>query len=392
MPVDFATGALLHRVMNTLDSFAQSTLAALEAQGLRRVPSTSARLAPATVRRDGRELVSFACNDYLNLSQHPAVKRAAVDAIHLYGAGAGASRLVTGNHPLFRRLESDLARLKGTEDAVVFGSGYLANIGIIPALAETPDLILADRLAHACILDGARLSGAALHRFRHNDPAHLETLLVRHRGRYRHCLIVTETVFSMDGDCAPLDELAALATRFDGWLMTDDAHGLALLSHGSDDAVPLKMGTLSKTLGSYGGYLCASAAVCDLMRSRARSLVYSTGAPPASIAAAIEGLALIAANPGWAAVALAKARLFTDITGLPPAESAIVPVIVGEAGAAMQASNRLAEAGFLATAIRPPTVPPGTARLRFTFSPAHRDDDVAAAAALVRNLARRAAA
>jgi 8-amino-7-oxononanoate synthase len=370
--------------MTSLDQFAADRIADLAAAGLHRVLHPSERQAAGLVRWAGRDLISFACNDYLNLSQHPAVKQAAIIAIEQYGTGAGASRLVTGNHSLFQQLEERLAAYKGTEAAIVFGSGYLANLGIIPALAEKPDLILADRLVHACILDGAKLSGATLHRFHHNNSAHLQELLARHRGNFRHCLIITETVFSMDGDRAPLAELLALATEFDAWLLTDDAHGLGFPAE--KVAVPLQMGTLSKTLGSYGGYLCASQLAVDLLRSRARSFVYSTGLPPASAAAALAALALIEANLDWPRQALAKAALFCTAAGLPAPQSAIVPVIIGEAQAAMAAADRLAAAGYLVTAIRPPTVPPGTARLRFTFTPAHRDEDVRAAAALVTGL------
>ena len=221
-----------------------------------------------------------------------------------------------------------------------------------------------------------------MHRFRHNDTAHVGALLLTHRGKFRHCLIVTETVFSMDGDRAPLAELAALAQSHDAWLMTDDAHGLGLIGDGPNDA-PLQMGTLSKTLGSYGAYLCASVVVCDLVRTTARSFIYSTGLPPACVAAALKSLELIEAHPEWGRQALAKAALFAETLGLPKPESAIVPVVLGSAERALDASRRLEDAGYLATAIRSPTVPPGTARLRFTFSPAHRDEDIVAATRLV---------
>jgi 8-amino-7-oxononanoate synthase len=347
--------------------------------------------------REGRRLLSFSCNDYLNLTHHPAIKDAARGAISRYGVGSGASRLVTGNHPLFGELERRLARLKGTEAACVFGSGYLANTGIIPALIGPDDLVLIDELAHACLWAGARLARATVLPFRHSDVAHAETLLAERRGRHRHTLIATDGVFSMDGDLAPLPQLAALAARHDAWLMTDDAHGIGVVGDGRGSTfahdtavdVPLQMGTLSKAIGGYGGYLCASAAVIDLIHNRARTFVYSTGLPPAIVAAAIAALDLIEREPAYAALPLAKAKRFTKLAGLPEATSPIVPLVVGEAEAALAASRRLAAEGFLVIAIRPPTVPLGTARLRFTFTAGHPDAEIERLAAIVRKLSVR---
>src|SRR6201987_3753552 len=211
--------------MRSLDEFAGDKLAALEHAQLRRTPVVTTRTG-IWAERGGRRLLSFSCNDYLNLSQHPEIVAAAIDAIKRYGVGAGASRLVTGNHPLYDELESRLAPLKGTEAACVFGSGYLANIGIIPALAGSSDLVLADELSHACIHAGAKLSGATVQRYRHGDVEHAETLLAEHRGGHPHALIATDGVFSMDGDLAPLEDLSTLAKRYDAWLLADDAHGL----------------------------------------------------------------------------------------------------------------------------------------------------------------------
>jgi 8-amino-7-oxononanoate synthase len=335
-------------------------------------------------------LLSFSCNDYLNLSRHPDIVAAAIEATRRYGVGAGASRLVTGNHPLYAQLESRLARLKGSEAACVFGSGYLANTGIIPALAGPEDLILIDELSHACIHAGARLSGARLQRYRHCDIAHAEALITEHRARHAHALIVTDGVFSMDGDLAPLKELAELAERFDAWLLADDAHGLGVVGSGRGSSfalgagVPLQMGTLSKAIGGYGGYLCASRAVVDLMRTRARTFIYSTGLPPAVVAAAIAAVDLIAREPAYAAEPLRKAKMFTRALDLPEAQSAIVPVILGEAQAALAASHLLEQEGFLVVAIRPPTVPAGTARLRFAFTALHPDGEVERLAGIVR--------
>jgi 8-amino-7-oxononanoate synthase len=379
--------------MRSLDEFAAAKLAGLEDANLRRRLVDTTRLDGIWALRNGRRLLSFSCNDYLNLSQHPAVKAAAIAALQQYGIGSGASRLVTGNHPLFAGLEARLARLKQTEAACVFGSGYLANIGIIPALIGAGDLVLMDELAHACLWAGARLAGATVIPFRHSDLAHVRSLLDQHRARHGRALIATDGVFSMDGDLAPIAGLAALAERFDAWLMTDDAHGIGVVGAGRGSAfatgrnadVPLQMGTLSKAIGAYGGYLCASAAVVELIHNRARSFVYSTGLPPAMAAAAIAALDLIEHDPAYAALPLAKARSFTRRVGLPQAESPIVPLIVGDAQAALQASQLLEAEGFLVIAIRPPTVPAGTARLRFAFTAQHPDHEIERLAEIVRD-------
>jgi 8-amino-7-oxononanoate synthase len=370
--------------MSSLDDFAIGKLAELERASLRRALVETARTDGIWAERNGRRLMSFCCNDYLGLAQHPALKAAAGDAIAQYGVGAGASRLVTGNHPLYVELEARLARLRGAEAACVFGSGYLANAGVAPALVGRDDLILIDELAHSSLWSGARLSRSRVEAFRHNDANHVGTLLAEHRGSHRHALIVTEGVFSMDGDRAPLAELVALAERHDAWLMVDDAHDLDHFRHAAHENVPLRVGTLSKALGSYGGYLVASRPVIDLMRSRARTLIYSTGLPPAAVAAAIAALDLIASEPDLATRPLAKARAFTRLTNLPEAQSAIVPVPIGEADAALAASRALEDEGFLVVAIRPPTVPAGTARLRLTFSAAHPDAEVERLAHAVR--------
>jgi 8-amino-7-oxononanoate synthase len=380
--------------MRSLDGFAGDKLAALEHAQLRRTPVVTTRTG-IWAERGGRRLLSFSCNDYLNLSQHPEIVAAAIHAIKRCGVGAGASRLVTGNHPLYDELEARLARLKGTEAACVFGSGYLANTGIIPAVVGPDDLILVDELAHACIHAGAKLSGAQLHLYRHCDSNHAETLLAQHRAGKKRALIATDGVFSMDGDIAPLAALSDLARRFDAWLLSDDAHGLGVVGGGRGSAfvnggvhspidVPLQAGTLSKAVGAYGGYLCASRAVIDLMRTRARTFIYSTGLPPAIVAAAVAALELIERDPAYAGEPLRKARLFTRALNLPEAQSAVVPVIVGDAAAALAASDILRDNGFLVIAIRPPTVPAGTARLRFAFTAQHEDGDIARLAEIVR--------
>jgi 8-amino-7-oxononanoate synthase len=378
--------------MSSLDKFALDKLSALETANRRRTLVDTAREDGIWVTREGRRLLSFSCNDYLNLTHHPRVKAAAAAAIEKYGTGAGASRLITGNHPLLGDLETRLAKLKAAEAACVFGSGYLANTGIIPTLIGESDVLLLDELSHSCLWAGAQMSRGRVFTFRHNDLGHARDLVAQHRAGHRHALIVTDGVFSMDGDLAPLHELSALAAEYDAWLMSDDAHGLGVVGGGRGSAfadgckarIDLQMGTLSKALGSYGGYLCASRAVIDLIKTRARTLVYSTGLPPASVAAAIAALDVIEADPLFAASAVEKARSFTRSLNLPIAQSPIVPLLLGEEAAALEAQQVLEKSGFLVTAIRPPTVPAGTARLRFAFTAGHPDNEVARLAQIVR--------
>ncbi len=373
--------------MSSLDRFAEEKLQQLDRRRLRRTLVETARTDGLRVMRGERRVLSFSCNDYLNLSHHPAVKAAAVAAIETYGVGAGASRLVTGNHPLFTALETRLARLKGAEAACVFGSGYLANTGIIPTLIGSADLILIDALSHSCIRAGAKLSGATVLEFRHNDVAHAEALLGDHRALYRRAMIATDGVFSMDGDLAPLKDLAALGRRHDAWLLSDDAHGVGVVGGGRgsgfDADVPLQMGTLSKAIGGYGGYLCASQAVIDLIKTRAASFIYSTGLPPANVAAAIAAIDFIETEPAIVALPIAKACILTRRLGLPDAVSAIVPIILGDEDAAVAASRLLEDEGFLVAAIRPPTVPNGTARLRIAFTAAHPDGEIERLAGII---------
>lgn len=378
--------------MRSLDEFACGKLDALEREQLRRTPVVTMRDG-VWAERNGRRLLSFSCNDYLNLTRHPEIIAAAVEATKRYGLGAGASRLVTGNHPLNAELEYRLARLKGTEAACLFGSGYLANTGIIPALVGPHDMILVDELSHACVYAGAKLSSATVYPYRHGDATDAQTLLAAHRAEHSRALIATDGVFSMDGDMAPLKELSYLAERFDAWLLADDAHGLGVIgggrgssfAQGDGVSVPLQMGTLSKALGAYGGYLCASRSVIDLIRTRARTFIYSTGLPPSVIGAAIAALDLIEREHDYIAEPLRKAKGFTRSLNLPEAQSAIVPLIMGRTDAALAASALLEEEGFLVVAIRPPTVPAGTARLRFAFTAQHPDSEVERLIGIVRS-------
>ena len=378
---------------NTLTDYASEKLAQLDAKSLKRTLKPTHRLDGLWVERDGRRLLSFSCNDYLNLSHHPAVKAAAVQAIADHGVGSAASRLITGENPLFIQLEAKLAALKGTESACLFGSGYLANAGVIPTFVGPGDLVVVDALAHSCIWAGAKLSGAKTLVFAHNDVADLRRILAEHRAGAARALVATDGVFSMDGDLAPLDEISAACRAHDVWLLVDDAHGLGVVGGGvgsarefPDAIIDLQMGTLSKAAGGYGAYVCASKPVTDLLKTRARTLVYSTGLPPANAAAAMAALDVMAAEPERVAAPLAKAQRFTRALNLAPATSAVVPVVLGEADRALAAARALEDEGFLVVAIRPPTVPAGTARLRLAFTAGHPDDEVDRLAGAVRRL------
>lgn len=380
----------------SLAAYAAEKLAGLDEAGLLRRLKPTRRLPGGWVERDGRRLLSFSCNDYLGLSHHPATIAAAQAAAADHGVGAGASRLITGDHPLFSTLEARLARLKGAPAACLFGSGFLANAGVIPTFVGPTDLVMIDELAHACLWAGARLSRAKVLAFRHNDVGHLQALLSEHRAGVGRVLVATDGVFSMDGDLAPLTELSRICADHDAWLLSDDAHGVGVLADGKGSSalhptaeIPLQMGTLSKALGSYGGYLCGSQAVVDLLKTRARTFVYTTGLPPSAIAAALAALDVIEADPALTAAPLAKARAFTRAVGLADAVSPIVPWIVGGERTALELSRTLETDGFLVAAIRPPTVPAGQARLRFTFSAAHDDADIARLAWRVRALMSR---
>lgn len=353
---------------------AQQKLDDLSERQIRRVLVTSDRIGGGKLLREGRELLDFCSNDLLSLAHDPDIVSAAVTATRQYGTGAGASRLVTGNHGLLRALEVALARHHQAEDAVVFGSGYLMNAGVVPTLVGPPDLVVLDELAHACLYAGAQLSGATLMRCPHNDVEALARVLAEHRSDHRRCMVLTDTVFSMDGDVAPLERMHGVCVAHDAWLMTDDAHGLGLMS--CDNPAPLKGGTLSKVLASYGGYICGSQVVMDLLRTRARTLIYSTGLPPGVVAAATAALHKIEHDPKWCARPRMLARRFASAMGLAEPAAGIVPWVVGTPARALQISEALLSRGFVVTAIRPPTVPEGTSRLRLTFQAAHTEAQV----------------
>lgn len=357
--------------LERLTRFAEDKLGVLESGGLRRELSPTYRRRDGVVERDGRTLISFCDNDYLSLACDPRLAEVACYAARRFGMGAGASRLVSGDHPLNMMVEARLAVMKDMPAARLFGSGYLANVGTIPALVGRGDTILMDELSHACMHAGARLSGATIRIFRHNDVRHAARLMEDASGQV---LVLTETVFSMDGDRAPIAALGDLCEDHGAWLMTDDAHGFGIIE--TCNPAHVQMGTLSKAAGVYGGYVCGPRALCDLLTSRARSFVYTTGLPPPVLAAILKTLDIIEAEPGRGEAARANARRFCELAGLPPPDSVIVPVIFGREELAVQASASLLEHGFLVTAIRPPTVPAGTARLRFTFSAGHKQEDI----------------
>lgn len=361
--------------MSTLDEYCQGESDALKRTNRLRTLKTSTREG-VRVMQDGKSYISFSCNDYLGLSQHPAVLKASSEALKTYGTGVGASRLVTGNHPLYAPLETKIAHMKHTEAALVFGSGYLTNVGVIPALVGKGDIIFADKWVHACLLDGAQLSGAKLVRFRHNDTAHLEALMSEHRSQHKHALILVDHVYSMDGDVAPLKEISAIARNHSAWLMADDAHGLGIVKPEKEAHVDIWMGTLSKAVGGYGGYIAASQKVIDYLLSSARSFIFSTGLPPAICGAALAALECMEQEPQHATRTIGYANKLCAAFNLHPTPSTIVPIIVGDETKALAISEALKQHGILAAAIRPPTVPPGTSRLRLAFSALHTEEQV----------------
>lgn len=329
---------------------------------------TATRSAGVYVEQGGKAYLSFCSNDYLGIAQ--TLLSVPDEAI-----GAGASRLLTGNAPLYHQIEQQLATMKNTEAALLFGSGYLANIGAIPALVGKGDLVLMDKASHACMMDGATLSGAAWYRYRHNDMAHLEALLDKHRSQYRHCLILTETVFSMDGDRAPLLDIDHLAAKHQSWLMTDDAHGFGLPMPYANPA-QIQMGTLSKAAGCYGGYVCGSQALIDMLINHASSMIFSTALPPALLHSIAEALTLMQEESDRVAHVIGLAHRLSNALDLPEPESAIIPIVLGENEAVINAQEQLKASGILVSAIRPPTVPQGTARLRISLTAEHTEAEV----------------
>lgn len=381
------------------------------------------------LRVNGRDVISFASNDYLGLSRHPRVKAAARAAIEAHGAGATASRLICGTRPEHAELETALARFKGSESCLVFASGYQTPLALLPALAgEAPCAIVLDRLAHACLVDGARLSGARVRTFRHNDPRDLAKVLEKEASRNDglRVLVAVESLYSMDGNVAPLAEIHAVARRFGAWLLVDEAHatgvlgicGRGALANVFPDTLPedvLAMGTLSKALGSQGGYLCASRRVTELLVHAGRAFLFSTGLAPAAAAAAREALRLIEEDDGPRTRLLERSEALRvrlqqagwEVLGGPrpsrpqeaggdargpgarpsqaapcgqdacgPESSPILPLVIGDERRVVEIAEVLLERGFWVPAIRYPTVKRGSARLRISLSAAHQDTEI----------------
>ena len=352
---------------------------------------------------DGRPVLLLCSNNYLGLADHPRVREAAADAAMRYGVGAGASRLVSGNMTIHRRLEEQIAEFKGTQGCVLFGSGYLANAGVVSALAREGDVVLSDSLNHASIVDGCRLARAQTFVYDHCDLDHLEWGLREANGR--GSLIVTDGVFSMDGDIAPLAEIVELAHRYDARVMVDDAHGLGALGPGGrgsvaeaglEQEVDIVVGTLGKALGSYGAYVCCDRTMAKYLVNTARSLIFSTALPPPAVAGAMAALEMLAEQPHRVEKLQRNARLLADALdgegiGVPGARTQILPVIVGEASAAVAASESLLERGIFAQAIRPPTVPENSSRLRLAVMSSHSPSELKPAAREIARAVRAAA-
>ncbi|QJC53091.1 8-amino-7-oxononanoate synthase [Paenibacillus albicereus] len=374
----------------------------LAAASLERVIGTTAPASPGHVERRGRTLLDLSSNDYLGLARHPAIIEAMREALLAEGAGSGASRLATGSRPPYERLEQALAQWHGKGGALVLASGYMANAGVIPALVGRQDVVFSDRLNHASIVDGIALSRAEHARYRHGDMDHLRVLLQKHRGKRRK-LIVTDAVFSMDGDQAPLAELVELKREHGAMLMADEAHSGGIYGRrgeglaaqlGLQDEIDVHLGTFGKAFGLYGAYLCGSRELIRWLSSAARPLVYSTALPPSVPAGVMAALELIQAGPERRMRLLAASRMFrASLTAagldVPDGDSPIVPLRIGESDQALRVQAALEEEGIAALAVRPPTVPAGTARIRFSLSAAHSDAELAAAASRIVSVCRR---
>jgi 8-amino-7-oxononanoate synthase len=355
------------------DDRVAAALGDVRAAGRWRQPRDLHATGAVTGTVDGRPVVTFASNDYLGLTHHPAVVAAAHDALDRWGAGTGASRLVVGSRPLHGELEAELAAWKGTEAALLFPTGFAANLGLLATLGGPDVTILSDELNHASIVDGARLARAGVRVYRHADLDHLAKQLADVDGP---ALVVTDSAFSMDGDVADVGALADLCATRGALLVLDEAHavlGPEVRSGGTAGVPVLRMGTLSKALGSLGGFVAGPRSYVDLLVNRARPFIFTTAPTPADVAAALAALRVVRSNDGAGLVA----RLRSHVDRLRPGHpTPIVPVIMGEEAAALAAADRLLAAGLLVPAIRPPTVPPGTSRLRVTLSAAHTDDQV----------------
>jgi len=399
-------GIAFRALQLTVRDFFEEQLKALRVRSLDRHLREICSAQGAEIETGGRRLVNFSSNNYLSLANDPRLREAALAAIGEFGVGGGASRLISGTQSPHLRLEGALAKWKGTEAALCFSSGYAAALGTIPALVTKGDVILLDKLCHASLIDGAKLSGAILRVFPHNDlgklEGHLQWSHCEHAGK--RILIVTESVFSMDGDRAPLRELIELKKRFGGLLLLDEAHAVGVIgpngrglaaAENLNKHVDVQMGTLSKALGTSGGYICSSRNLIDWLINRARSFIYSTAPPPAIVAAALAAVDFLASPEGEERRLLLWKRIRLMQEFLPRSElnktssdaySAIFPWIVGDEQAALDLASALQSEGFLVPAIRYPTVAKGSARLRITVTAAHQDDQIRALCEAIKRL------
>ncbi|HML95291.1 MAG TPA: 8-amino-7-oxononanoate synthase [Thermodesulfobacteriota bacterium] len=342
---------------------------------------------------DGKSYILLGSNGYLGLSVDPAVKEAAREALEKYGTGSGGSRLVSGSTDLHRELEDRVARFKKTEAAILFSSGYLANVGTISSLVGEGDMVYSDELNHASIIDGCRLSKAGIKIYPHLDTGRLESLLREDSSRRCRKLVVTDTVFSMDGDVAPLKEITELSEKYGAALMVDEAHATGVLGKrgsgatehfGVEERVPVVMGTLSKAVGSLGGYVAGSQKLVDFIRNRVRSYIFDTSLPAPSLAASIAAIRIIENEPErrerlWSLIRRFKNGIESMGLKVMPSDSAIVPVLVGEAAPALRFAAVLREHGVYTPAVRPPSVPPGMCRIRVTLMATHTEEQIDAA-------------
>lgn len=364
----------------------------IEQRGLYRHMRLVAGAQDSTILLNGREMLLLSSNNYLGIANHPTLKRAAQQAVEEYGCSAGASRLISGHMKLHQQLETKIAAFKHAEAALVFPTGYHANVGTISSLVGPGDTVYSDALNHASIIDGCRLSRAEVKVFRHRDMTHLEELLTT-SSLAGHRLIVTDSVFSMDGDVAPLADIVALARQYDAWIMVDEAHGTGVFGTrgaglvdalGLQDAIDIHMGTLGKALGGFGAYVAGSHELIAWLVNRARSFVYTTGIPPAVAATAIAALDIVTDEPDrrrqlWANAAFLREGLTALGYTVGPTQSPILPVIIGDAAKTMAVAAALLERGVWAHGIRPPTVPVGTSRLRVTPLATHTRSQLSAA-------------
>jgi len=390
--------------MNPFDEELNQRLATLREQGLHRELRRVDSAQGPRIKIGGKTFLNFSSNDYLGLANHPALKEAAIKAVEKFGAGAGASRLVCGSLAPFHELEETLAKFKGTEAVLTFSTGHAAALGTIPALVGKGDIIIIDKLVHACVVDAAKLSGAKLRIFNHNDLNDLEDILKwanqsQIANRKSQILIVTESVFSMDGDAAPLREILALKEKYDAWLMVDEAHATGLYGKnrrglaeqlGVNGRIEIQMGTLGKAFGASGGYICGSRMLIDFLVNRARNFIFSTAPVPAAAAAAMAGIRLVQSASGralnkklWARITEFQSAVRSPQPIIP---GAINPLLIGDESKAIELALKLRELNIFIPAIRYPTVARGAARLRITLTATHSAEDVADLLAALKTL------